>query len=63
MSTKKSEDSSAAPASDKTKPRPNAKRGGEDRERDIGHALRSIYQKTVDESVPPEMLDLLGKLG
>lgn len=33
------------------------------RERDIGHALRSVYQKTVDETVPPEFLDLLGKLG
>lgn len=34
-----------------------------ERERDVGHALRSIYQRTVDESVPQEMLDLLGKLG
>lgn len=32
------------------------------KERDVGNALRSIYQKTVDESVPKEMLDLLGKL-
>ena len=30
---------------------------------DVGNALRSIYQKTVDEAVPSEMLDLLGKLG
>lgn len=29
----------------------------------VGEALRSIYQKTIDESVPQEMLDLLGKLG
>ncbi|MBY8825958.1 NepR family anti-sigma factor [Sphingomonas colocasiae] len=29
----------------------------------VGDALRSIYQKTIDESVPQEMLDLLGKLG
>ncbi len=28
----------------------------------MGTALRSIYQKTVEESVPDEMLDLLGKL-
>jgi len=33
------------------------------KERDVGNALRSIYQKTVDESVPQEMIDLLGKLG
>ena len=30
---------------------------------EVGLALRSIYQRTVDESIPPEMLDLLGKLG
>jgi hypothetical protein len=31
--------------------------------RDMGSALRSVYQKTVDEPVPDEMMDLLGKLG
>ena len=31
-------------------------------DRDTGAALRSVYQKTVDEMVPDEMLDLLGKL-
>ena len=30
---------------------------------DVGNALRSIYQQTVDEAIPSEMLDLLGKLG
>ena len=29
---------------------------------DMGAALRSVYQKTVEETIPPEMLDLLGKL-
>jgi hypothetical protein len=28
----------------------------------MGHALRSVYQRTIDEQIPPEMLDLLGKL-
>lgn len=28
----------------------------------LGNALRSIYQKTVEESVPDEMLDLLKRL-
>lgn len=28
----------------------------------MGEALRSVYQKTVDESVPEEFLALLGKL-
>jgi len=30
---------------------------------EVGHALRSIYDSTVGEPVPTEMLDLLGKLG
>jgi len=29
----------------------------------VGDALRSIYQTTVHEDVPTEMLDLLDKLG
>ena len=30
---------------------------------ELGGALRSIYQRTVEEAIPAEMLDLLGKLG
>jgi hypothetical protein len=30
--------------------------------RDTGAALRSVYQRTVDEAVPDDLLDLLGKL-
>ncbi|HEX8669858.1 MAG TPA: NepR family anti-sigma factor [Allosphingosinicella sp.] len=30
---------------------------------EVGHALRAAYQQTVSEDIPPEMLDLLGKLG
>lgn len=30
---------------------------------EIGHALRKAYSDAVDEAIPPEMLDLLGKLG
>jgi hypothetical protein len=30
---------------------------------EVGSALRSAYQRTLDEHIPPEMLDLLGKLG
>jgi hypothetical protein len=33
------------------------------KDRDMGAALRSVYQRTVEETVPDEMLDLLGKLG
>ena len=31
--------------------------------RSVGDALRSAYQEAVDEEVPSELLDLLGKLG
>jgi hypothetical protein len=30
---------------------------------DVGGALRSAYQRMIEEDIPPEMLDLLGKLG
>lgn len=39
-----------------------ARRKGKSDERDVGSALRSAYQKTVDEDVPDDLLDLLGKL-
>ena len=32
------------------------------KDRDMGSALRSAYQKTIEEQVPDEMLDLLNKL-
>ena len=45
-------------------PSPQPTKSGDERpgDRDTGAALRSVYQKTVDETVPDEMLDLLGKL-
>lgn len=30
---------------------------------EVGTALRSVYQRTVDEDIPADLLDLLGKLG
>ncbi len=33
------------------------------RTQDMGQALRSVYQRTVEESVPDDLLALLGKLG
>ena len=30
---------------------------------EVGQALRAAYQQAVSEDIPPEMLDLLGKLG
>lgn len=35
---------------------------GKGSDRDVGHALRSVYAKTVGEEIPSELLDLLGKL-
>jgi len=29
---------------------------------DVGDALRSVYDRALAENIPPEMLDLLGKL-
>lgn len=28
----------------------------------MGSALRSVYQKTIEEKIPDDLLDLLGKL-
>ena len=42
---------------------PNARAAKvQSKDRDMGAALRTVYQKTVDEQIPREMLDLLGKL-
>jgi hypothetical protein len=30
---------------------------------EVGKALRSAYEQAVNEDIPAEMLDLLGKLG
>ena len=45
--------------------KPDRKKGGtnvQSKDRDMGSALRSIYQKTVEEAVPDDLLSLLGKL-
>ena len=41
-------------------PKPKKKRSDTP---EVGTALRSIYQRTVEEDIPPDLLDLLGKLG
>lgn len=41
---------------------PQAGGDGKGSDRDVGHALRSVYAKTVGEEIPSELLDLLGKL-
>ena len=32
------------------------------KDQDMGAALRTVYQRTVDEDIPSDLLDLLGKL-
>lgn len=49
------------PSGSKAGGRKAAKAKGKNPE--VGQALRTIYQNTIDEDVPSEMLDLLGKLG
>ncbi len=46
--------SKKAPGKRSTKPRAD--------DQAMGHALRTVYQQTIDEQIPREMLDLLGKL-
>jgi len=50
----------APPADIEQMPRGRKKRGANT---EIGQALRQAYCDAVDETIPPEMLDLLGRLG
>jgi hypothetical protein len=43
-------------------PRDSA-RGGKKPQPELGGALRSAYERTLEEKIPQEMLDLLRKLG
>jgi hypothetical protein len=49
-------------AASPNKPRAKARAGNAPQQGNLGNALRSVYQQTVSEDIPPEMLDLLGKL-
>jgi len=55
-------------SSDESSKKPGAASGGnagakvQSKDRDMGAALRTVYQRTVEEAIPPEMLDLLGRL-
>ena len=50
-----------SPPADTESPPEGRKKRGPNAE--IGKALRKAYREAVDEAIPPEMLDLLGKLG
>ena len=42
--------------------RKSGKKTPPSKDRDMGEALRSVYDRAVQEAVPDEMLDLLSKL-
>lgn len=42
--------------------KPGGKKG-EHPDRNVGQALRAVYEDAVSETIPDEMLDLLKKLG
>jgi hypothetical protein len=67
LSVDKDKDAGAGPGTaaspqSKSQKNPNLKKKGPS-DADVGGALRSIYQRTIDERIPPDLLDLLGKLG
>ena len=37
-------------------------RAGGEPDENVGEALRSVYTRAIEEEIPQEMLDLLGKL-
>ncbi|HEX8308746.1 MAG TPA: NepR family anti-sigma factor [Allosphingosinicella sp.] len=53
-------DPSHAQADSENMPKSRKRRGSNS---EIGQALRQAYSDAVDETVPPEFLDLLGRLG
>lgn len=52
----------SADVSSKKKPPVERAAKVQTKDRDMGAALRGVYQRTVEEAIPAEMLDLLGKL-
>ncbi|MDV3478697.1 NepR family anti-sigma factor [Sphingobium yanoikuyae] len=47
----------------KTAPEPRKRRAAAKKdEAQVSQVLKSVYQRTVDEDIPAEMLDLLSKL-
>jgi hypothetical protein len=51
------------PVEKSVRPAPKAgKRAADTADREMGAALRSIYQRTVDEAVPDDLMSILGRL-
>lgn len=63
MSAKKrSEIDGAQDQTRPTKPSPVERKAGKQRSGDLGRALRTIYDETLQEAVPDDFNDLIGKL-
>ncbi|WP_235532942.1 NepR family anti-sigma factor [Sphingomonas sp. Leaf412] len=46
----------------KASEKPKKGAAAQSKNRDMGSALRSVYNNTVEETVPDDLLSLLGKL-
>ena len=53
--------SASGPGRTDSQDKQKKKKRGESPE--LGSALRSAYQRTIEEEIPSDLLDLLGKLG
>jgi hypothetical protein len=63
LSAKKRSETEGAGDSTRSKKSPTSASGGRrQRSGDLGRALRSVYDDTLRESVPDDLLNLLGKL-
>lgn len=60
--TSGSERKAVKPDAARKRPGSAAKRSAAKDEAQVANALRSVYQKAVEEDIPSEMLDLLSKL-
>jgi hypothetical protein len=62
LSAKKRSESEGAEDSDRSRKSPAAHGNRRQRSSDLGRALRSVYDDTLRESVPDDLVNLLGKL-
>jgi hypothetical protein len=63
LSAKKRSETEGAGDSSRSKKSPTSPQSGrKQRSSDLGRALRSVYDDTLRESVPDDLLNLLGKL-
>ena len=63
MSAKKRSETEGAGDSSRSKKSPTSAQGGRrQRSSDLGRALRTVYDDTLRESVPDDLVNLLGKL-